>query len=205
MNLLLLSGLVACVYSHGHMTLPASTRHGGSLKRGGDCTNGACYWFTNNIEIEGPITLPNKYRTIQLNVTGAPQDVYRTSPWRSPGTAKVYGSGCGVAGGSGDYFMNGGNAPKGMEQGMDGLLLPKNKESRPVRWNRGSTQEVAWAISANHGGGYQYRLCKNEPGKVNEECFQRTPLKFTGTTSWIVYPNGDRVAFNMTKVTEGVY
>ena len=31
--------------------------------------------------------------------------------------------------------------------------------------------EVAWAIQANHGGGYQYRLCKKSE-KPTEECFQ---------------------------------
>ena len=35
------------VYGHGHMTFPASTRHGGSLSLGGDCSNQACYWFSN--------------------------------------------------------------------------------------------------------------------------------------------------------------
>ena len=28
------------------------------------------------------------------------------------------------------------------------------------RWKAGATVEVSWAIEANHGGGYQYRLCK---------------------------------------------
>merc|ERR1719447_1564064 len=127
MNLLALAALAACAYSHGHMTLPASTRHGGSLKLGGDCSNGACYWFTNNMEIEGEPTLPNKYRSVQLNVTGQPQDVYATSPWRAPGTAKVYGNGCGSAGGGPVGYMNGGFAPKGVKQGMDGYELEEQE------------------------------------------------------------------------------
>lgn len=40
---------------------------------------------------------------------------------------------------------------------------------------------------ANHGGGYQYRLCRNDGGKVDEECFQRTPLDFVGDKQWIRY------------------
>eukprot|EP01045_Picozoa_sp_COSAG04_P054569 COSAG04_NODE_24459_length_321_cov_1.405405_1_plen_47_part_10 len=39
--------------------------------------------------------------------------------------------------------------------------------------------EVIWQILANHGGGYQYRLCPaDEPGGLTEECFFRTPLAF---------------------------
>lgn len=68
---------------------------------------------------------------------------------------------------------------------MDGLNLTA---MTPAVWPRGSEQEVGWAISANHGGGYAYRLCKNVPGQVTEECFQKTPLDFVGNTSWIVYP-----------------
>lgn len=48
-------------------------------------------------------------RTLQLNVTGQPADVYATSPWRAPGSAPVFGSGCGVAGGSKDVYLNGGS------------------------------------------------------------------------------------------------
>ena len=29
-----------------------------------------------------------------------------------------------------------------------------------TEWTIGSSQEVAWGITANHGGGYLYRLCK---------------------------------------------
>ena len=40
------------------------------------------------------------------------------------------------------------------------------------------------AIEANHGGGYQYRLCKaNDPLGLTEACFAKTPLMFTGSTS----------------------
>merc|ERR1712156_1304920 len=57
-------------------------------------------------------------------------------------------------------------------------------------WERGGTAEVGWAIKANHGGGYSYRLCKvgeDGPGAVTEECFQRTPLKFASEDSWVQY------------------
>ena len=59
-----------------------------------------------------------------------------------------------------------------------------------THWKIGKIVEVAWAIRANHGGGYQYRLCKmpnNEEGRkaLTEECFQKTPLKFVGDVQWL--------------------
>ena len=48
---------------------------------------------------------------------------------------------------------------------------------------RGSTQEVAWLMDANHGGGYSYRLCKIPPegrSGLTEECFQEGHLAFAG-------------------------
>jgi len=174
------------------------------MEKGGDCTNGACYWFSNNVEIPGAPTLPHSARSVQLNVTGGERDVYKTSPWRAPGTAPVYGSGCGSAGGGPVAYLNGGWAPKGqgVKQGDDGLELPAHGD--PAVWPRGSEQEVGWAISANHGGGYSYRLCPSD-GNVTEECFQRTQLKFAGETSWIAFPNGTRFAFPITKVTNGTF
>jgi len=59
----------------------------------------------------------------------------------------------------------------------------------PVFYQIGSEIEVGWAISANHGGGYSYRLCKVSDG-VSEECFQRNPLKFAGNNSFILHSNG---------------
>ena len=44
-----------------------------------------------------------------------------------------------------------------------------------TQWKIGQVVEVAWAIRANHGGGYSYRLCKMPEGgrpALTEECFQ---------------------------------
>ena len=41
-------------------------------------------------------------------------------------------------------------------------------------WRSGETAEVTWQITANHGGGYQYRLCP-EGRPLTEECFQVSP------------------------------
>ena len=41
---------------------------------------------------------------------------------------------------------------------------------------------LARAIEANHGGGYQYRLCKaDDPLGLTEECFFQHPLPFTNS------------------------
>jgi len=105
------------------------------------------------------------------------------NPWRAPGSAPVLGSGCGVAGGANVPMPNGGEAePPHYPQGMDGKDLP---EKKPTVWQIGSTQEVSFAFYANHGGGYQYRLCRK--GNISEECFQQNPLKFNGKHSWIQY------------------
>jgi len=169
---------------------------GGSLSRGGDCSNGACFWFTNNIEITGNATLPIEARSV---TNGGSPDVFGTSPWRAPGNAKVLGSGCGVAGGDPKRYANGGTAPHGFAQGSDGKDAP---EMEATIWQLGSSVEVAWAIAANHGGGYSYRLCKKSDG-ISEECFQRTPLKFAGNTSFVINPDGSTFEFPMTKVTQG--
>merc|ERR1719408_791130 len=101
---ILVAACVAVVAGHGHMTLPPSTRMGGALSRGGDCTNGACFWFTNNIEITVNSTLPVEARSV---TNGGSPDVFATSPWRAPGQAKPLGSGCGVAGGGPRAYANG--------------------------------------------------------------------------------------------------
>ena len=60
---------------------------------------------------------------------------------------------------------------------------------------------VSWSITANHGGGYQYRLCP-EGHKLTEECFQRMPLNFTGQQGF-VWADGTDHWFNGTYVTQG--
>jgi len=113
-----------------------------------------------------------------------------------------------VAGGSDIVLFNGGISPPGIAQGTDGIELP---EQDPYTWEMGSVQEVAFSSRANHGGGYQYRLCPlDAEGGVTEECFQKNPLNFAGTTQWLqygsIYPNQPRFELPpMRIVTEGVY
>jgi len=174
--------------------------------------NGACMLFSQpNLEqpnvsiIPGPPTLNDaKYRTVNRNVSSGPTDWTSKMPWRWPGSAAVLGSGCGVAGGGNMWNANGGWPATGMQLGQDPLqVLPK--AISPTLWAKGSVVQVAFGIWANHGGGYSYRLCKNVPGQVSEECFQRTPLKFAGETSWLQHLNGTRIEIPMTKVSEGTH
>lgn len=175
--------LLARASGHGSLTHPPSTRHGGTLAEAGRCESTACMWFTQPTSIPGEPTLPDDYRTFNLGVNSGAKDWTRKKPWRSPGTAPVFGSGCGISGGSQLPIPNGGKAWPGMPpQGSDGALLPRQV---PALWPRGSAQEVAWGITANHGGGYSYRLCPL--GAESEACFQRTVLRFEGDTQWLQY------------------
>ena len=170
-------------YGHGHMTSPPS-RNGGTLARAGDCLHGECMFFSQPSAIPGEPTLNDApLRTFNVDVSSGPTDFTRRNPWRAPGSAPVLGTGCGRAGGGPVRSYNGGTAKEfGLVQNQDGAELPR---APAATWQRGSTVEVAWAINANHGGGYQYRLCPaGQP--PTEACFQRTPLPFAAApTQWL--------------------
>ena len=171
------------VDAHGHITIPPA-RNNGSVALAGNCENFACFWFSQITEIPGEPTLPDEGRTFNVKVTSGDDDWSRKMPWRAPGTAPVYGSGCGAAGGGPKPYDNGGIPPPGYKQGDDFLTIPESEN--PTVWKKGSVQEVAWATFANHGGGYSWRLCK-KGGEVSEACFQNTTLEFSGDTQWIRY------------------
>lgn len=67
--------------------------------------------------------------------------------------------------------------------GMDGVDLPATEA---IEWTLGGTAEVAFALLANHGGGYSYRLCPKS-SKISEECFQQNTLRFHGNVSSLHY------------------
>lgn len=184
-----LLALVPFAAGHGHITYPPSTRHGGSLAEAGRCAHGECMYFSQPVSIPGqPTVNDSRLRTYNVGVSGGKDDWSRHCPWRAPGTAPVFGSGCGLAGGNKVPLPNGGTAvgvSPGQRQGDDGLWLPRRE---PVEWVAGSVQEVAFGLTANHGGGYSWRLCKLG-GAVSEECFQSTVLRFAGDTQWIQYGN----------------
>lgn len=115
----------------------------------------------------------------------------RRHPWRAPGSAPVSGP-CGTDGGNPTGCPPGhpggaGCKASGYGHGPDGRSLKGN--AQPTEWVQGSVVEAAWGIRANHGGGYQYRLCPRPPSGDNmdltEKCFQRVPLRFVGDTQWL--------------------
>jgi len=147
-------------------------------------------------------------------VKGYWKNLQNRVPWRHPGAAPVYNP-CGLNGGG--YVSGpsgtGGEAFFGHPQGFKGTdvtpLLHK------TMWIAGSTVEVAWGITANHGGGYQYRLCRvgqagvNNTAEATEECFQQTPLEFVGDVQWIQFgahgsDPSNRTAIPAVRVTDGV-
>ena len=88
-----------------------------------------------------------KYRTHNRHVSSGPNDWTRTKPWRAPGSAPVFGSGCGTAGGGPQEIGNGGWPATGMKQGDDPLKTLPGPAGGPVTtWRRGSNATVAWGV-----------------------------------------------------------
>jgi len=171
---------------------------------------GAAFLFTQFSEIPWAPTLPHDMRTFNLEVDGGPDDWTSTSPWRSPGSAFVYGSGCGVSAGAPLYVINGGvpTIRNGVGQGamVDALDMEPIAGFTPAVWNRGVVQQIAFAIKANHGGGYSWRLCKKDKaGRVTEHCFQQNVLKFAGDKQWLLWPNGTRLEVPLKTTTAGTF
>ena len=125
-------------------------------------------------------------------------------------------SGCGVAGGNPFGCPldagpgEGGNCPGG------GYGYGPRAEDFPFRnivttnWRVGEIVEVGWGITANHGGGYSYRLCKlgpeGRPG-LTEECFQATPLDFADDHHWIQFgeDRANRTRIPAMRTRKGTY
>lgn len=78
-------------------------------------------------------------------------DWTRYHPWRAPGHARLT-SPC-----PGNY--------------------PPHAQNLTETWVAGGTAWAWWSIAANHGGGYQYRLCPKSKALTNE-CFEERPLEF---------------------------
>jgi len=133
----------------------------------------------------------------------------RYNPWAQPGTAPVYGEGCGLNGGNpngcqGDQndsspfgtCCGGGKSnnwsgcggytggKSALEHYADGLF----GDTFTTTWTRGNAEPVYWATGAGHQGGYAYRLCKVPAGgitEITEECFNQGHLSFVGDTNWV--------------------
>jgi len=171
----------------------------GCTPGGHGCSNtaGRFAWFTNYTTVEEE-TLPE-----EMYSSGPHESYPGLHPWASPGAAFVYGEGCGVNGGNpegcagedlvwgrccGDQvgagcggYVGGRSATDFYREGFFGAVPTQT-------WYKGEPAEVAWYSNAHHRGGYAYRLCKVNQGKVwevTEECFQNGHLNFFGNTTWI--------------------
>ena len=163
----------------------------------------ACLWFSQGCTIGCDVCDPNATGPWSHSVCGASaratlchpaartlnrhapcnseSDWTRHNPWRAPGSAPVFDA-CGKAGGQdvfdplrgATYYVPTAHAKVG---DLGSVVLPP----RPMgtAWRRGATVKASWTISANHGGGYQYRICPRGEA-LTEACFQRRPLPFAG-------------------------
>jgi hypothetical protein len=131
-------------------------------------------------------------------------DFTKYNPWRSPGKAPVHDP-CGAASG----YKVAGQGPYAPEVPLGYPVWSKGSEVLPpgnvTVWKAGGLAEVSWSIAAQHGGGYQYRLCP-KGSKLSEECFQAHPLAFEGTTHTIRYNDGSApsLLINATSLSTGV-
>lgn len=185
MWLLLLPG----VWGHGMLTKPVSralfyaTNDTNGLTYSGGCPDAACTWYTQKTVIPGNVTNCNAtLRTMSVNCgdknpTDFPCTPGHSTPWCAPGTAPVR-SPCGI-------FSGGWNS-----DGRDMLDLPRKSQAQ---WKAGSQVDIAFSISANHGGGYTYRICPVN-SDLSEACFQQNVLEFTGATQEIIDVTGKVVA-----------
>ena len=154
-------------------------------------------WFTNATHILGNATLTDGSELVtfqKLCRSSKPAEQaacasMRRNPWRAPGSAPV-ASPCGIDGGNPDGCPKGnpnstGCARGGHGHGTDGRYLQGNVA--PPVWKAGSEAEVAFGITRNHGGGYQYRLCRYNGGApgMTEACFQQMPLEYSGGKQWL--------------------
>ena len=135
---------------------------------------------------------------------GSKEDWTRFNPWRAPGNAPVYDA-CGKAGGQdafeprhgAAYYIATAHARVG---DLGSRVLPRSPSG--VDWAAGSTVRTAWTLHANHGGGYQFRLCSIGE-ELTEACFQKRPLPFAGRQQ--LQFKGNATAFDIvpTYVSEG--
>jgi len=139
-------------------------------------------------------TLPREAYTMNMDIHASEVDVYRYHPWRAPGHAPVDDA-CGRAGGTVWEYAGGGadavftNTSMAHMGDLGSDALPYSPSG--TVWSAGTSVEVGWGITYNHGGGYQYRLCpKNEP--LTEACFQKLPLEFDRSRQALLWNNGAR-------------
>merc|ERR1712183_463734 len=175
----------------------------------------------------GPVTNDNKKLLKAFDRCGTNCQKYR-NPWAAPGQAPSLGGGCGVFGGNPwGCPANKDTRPAGSRCGQDEPIgrgmrgtssfgtdarLFDFPQMITTEWQVGSTQDVAWASSGAHRGGYTYRLCKMPSGgraDITEECFTKNVLEFATSFTMIKAMNkkgkGEWEKFEQTDLSEGTY
>jgi len=201
----------------GVLDLPDDTEYSQTRGKEPDCVQ---MWFSNNVTIPGEPSIPSSMSQPEVQCVGQ-TGAKTTHPWNAPGTAPVHGP-CGTLGGWPEGCFGNGTGTFGdcCGNNCDSFALGKNAEEYdlatsdiPVtEWLAGSHQEVNWYVSANHAGGYSYRLCRmpeGGPEDLTEECFQETPLDFAGENQWVVYgkdqSSGHRTEIPAKRTREGTF
>ena len=127
-----------------------------------------------------------KHRTVNREAkAGSADDWTKFNPWRAPGNAPIYDP-CGRASGSYQATPGKGEFTDTEYAKLGDLgsrVLPKYDTG--TVWEAGSTVETMTSFRANHGGGYQYRLCPLE-SNLTEACFQQTPMPFAGDSKLMI-------------------
>ena len=179
------------------------------------------YWFSNKVKIPGDAVLPEYMGQPEVKCVGQAGhlDDHKKFPWNAPGTTPVLSS-CGRLGGHcGDSHDGHGEVGDCCSEHCDSFANGKNAEDynwhhpAVTEWKAGSHQEVAWYVSANHAGGYSYRLCKKRHDlidhKISEECFQENQLDFVGDVQMVQYgkdrKSGHRTELKALQTTQGTF
>lgn len=216
--------------AHGSMVFPRNRNQaaGSPFTADGSCIGEACYWyqvgcfngcgectgsgkylypaqsdFPAHCELFEPTNNDPATRSWDPHGHSAHGDFTKYNPWRAPGKAPVRDS-CGASSGYHAGAPGSGSAavPKGYPAWSKGSeVLPAG----PVTvWKAGGVAEVAWSISAQHGGGYQYRLCPSG-STLDEACFTKMPLAFVDKTHEIRYNDGSAksIYINATELSTG--
>mmetsp|Transcript_15145 Transcript_15145/g.32669 ORF Transcript_15145/g.32669 Transcript_15145/m.32669 type:complete len:537 (-) Transcript_15145:364-1974(-) len=191
---------------HGVMVEPPSRNSRGLQLLSPVCPGGACQWYSQGCSIgckeasqvpsvagqqdcpepaEPRLTWDKHEDLLQFKNDGHGKET-TYFPWRYPGSAPVVDA-CGAAGGGVAPTFGQKDPPPGTAEGERGSALPPLLGK--TTWIAGGTAKVGWGIAANHGGGYQYRLCPAKE-ELTEACFQKTPLSFVGSKQWLRFSDG---------------
>mmetsp|Transcript_36365 Transcript_36365/g.67687 ORF Transcript_36365/g.67687 Transcript_36365/m.67687 type:complete len:507 (+) Transcript_36365:60-1580(+) len=206
MERLLVALGVARAAAHGAMYEPPTRNSAGMSLLSPTCPGGSCQWYNQGCTIgcknmsglhapgeacDDPAEPTLKWgeddEFLQYHEDGyGGNTTYH--PWRYPGSAPIDDP-CGITGGA-RLPLGQWDPPPGFKSGVHGSdlrVLPPLLDK--THWVAGSQVEVAWGIAANHGGGYQYRLCPVSKA-LTEECFQQMPLEFVGNKQWLQFGHG---------------